>query len=178
MPAEHVITDIVTDSAALTDIIVQFINNIGIPCRQAVLETGTFLPGIDIKEGAILYDPELMKYPGDLLHEAGHVAVLQPEDRLQAQSPDKLFGHMDKGAAEMAAIAWSWAALQHLGLEPEIVFHEHGYKGDGTSFIKNFNDGKYFGVPTLDYIGMCRDPKRHNDEHTFPNMLHWLRPKK
>jgi hypothetical protein len=34
---------------------------------------------------------------------------------------------------EMAAIAWSYAACVHLGLEPTVVFHSDGYKGGSES---------------------------------------------
>ena len=166
-----------TSQATITTI-VQFINGLGIPCRENQLRKDTFLPGIDIQQGEILYDPELMKYPGDLLHEAGHVAMLLPEDRLQVQSPDKISGDLDPGAAEMCAIAWSWAALKHIGIKPEEVFHEHGYKGGGPNIVENFSEGRFFGIPLLSYFGMTHDPQQHNDDQTFPNMICWLRPEK
>ncbi len=160
--------------------IVGFINDTGIECKEGTLPESTFLPGVDIKDGRIVYDKLLLRYPGDLLHEAGHIAVLLPHDRRQAQSPDKLFGDVDPAAAEMAAIAWSWAALQHLQIPPEVVFHEHGYKGGSSNIIENFSAGRYFAVPYLQWLGMTAEPKHPvpASEYTYPKMKHWLRPEK
>ncbi len=160
------------------DTITAFINRIGIPCMPAQLEEGTFLPGIDIKQGAILYDKERMKSPGDLLHEAGHVAVLTAEHRKTVSSPD-VSGDLQEGGAEMAAIAWSWAALHYLQIVPEIVFHSDGYKGDADNLIYNFSDGKYIGVSLLQWLGMTTDPNskvQTTDAPPFPKMKFWLRP--
>lgn len=157
------------------DTVVSFINKIGIPCREFAIEGDTFLPGIDIRAGEILYDPQRMKYPGDLLHEAGHIAVLSPKDRKDVQSPDKISGDLEPAAAEMAAIAWSWAALKHLDLPPDYVFHEQGYKGGSTAIIENFSLGNYFGVPMLQYLGMSNISGSGHDAE-YPAMKYWLRP--
>jgi hypothetical protein len=162
----------------VTDLIVSFLNDIGIKCSPCVLEKDTFLPGVDIQNGSIWYDPALMKYPGDLLHEAGHLAVLSAIDRPQAHSPDHLSGDLDPAAAEMGAIAWSWAALTHLQLPPQVVFHEHGYKGDSAGIIENFSNGRYIGLPILQWLRMTAAGQQQisSGENTYPAMKHWLRP--
>jgi len=169
-------TPIQTD--ILTDRIVRFINGIGIPCRQHPVGNDTFLPGIDIKDGCILYDPERMLSPGDLLHEAGHAAVLRPADRKTICSPDKINGDLQAGGAEMGAIAWSWAALRYLQLDPIVVFHEQGYKGGADEIINNFSNGRYMGVELLQWMGMTTAPKHDTapDEYTYPKMKAWVRP--
>ncbi|MCW3121833.1 MAG: hypothetical protein JWQ38_1325 [Flavipsychrobacter sp.] len=169
-----------TSNDVLLDQLATFINEIGIACRSGTLSGDTFLPGVDIQQGTIIYDVGKLKYPGDLLHEAGHIAVLLAEHRTVAQSPDDLFGNIGPEAAEMAAIAWSWAAIKYLEIPPEVVFHEHGYKGGSESIMENFSNGKYFGVPMLQWMGMTKEPKRDiaADEHTFPGMMHWLNPGK
>src|SRR4051812_45454787 len=99
----------------LTERLAGFIREIGIEIRAAELPDATFLPGVDIRDGAILVDEARLACPGDLLHEAGHVAVAEPAERSAAKlSPSD--------GDEMAAIAWSWAALKHLDLDPAIVF--------------------------------------------------------
>ncbi len=175
-PTAPITTD--TDVEQLTNKIVNFINGIGIPCKIHQLDNQTFLPGIDIRSGSILYDPTLLLYPGDLLHEAGHIAILLPKDRQQAQSPDNLFGDISKEGAETTAIAWSWAALQYLQLAPEIVFHKDGYRKGSANLIYNFSNGWYIGVPVLQWMGMTKEPKSKEQpgEHTYPKMIHWLRP--
>ena len=157
--------------------ITTFINEIGITCMPGSLTEDTFLPGIDIKDGKMIYDTQLLKYPGDLLHDAGHLAVLLPNDRAVAQSPDKLSGDLHAGGAEMATICWSWAAMRHLNLEPEVIFHPDGYRGGAESLKDAFNSGSYIGLPLLQWFGMTKEPGKNTspDDVIFPNMKYWLR---
>jgi hypothetical protein len=147
-----------------------FVRGIGIEMRAATLPDNTVLPGLDIREGAILIDEARMKHPGDILHEAGHLAVTDPlkrhEPTLSQTSGD-----------EMTSIAWSYAALRHLKLDPAIVFHEDGYKGGSASIIENFNAGHYFGVPLLQLYGMSFEQKAAAAMGVapYPHMLRWLR---
>src|SRR5580692_4615267 len=137
----------------LTDRLVAFVRGIGINVRTATLPEKTVLPGLDIRDGAILVDEARLTHPGDILHEAGHLAVTDPAERDAPQlSPTP--------AEEMASIAWSYAALRHLALEPAVVFHDNGYKGGSASIIENFTAGRYFGVPLLQYYGMAVEPRR------------------
>ena len=148
----------------LTRKIAGFLEGIGIPVRAATIEEATFLPGVIIDRGTLLVDEQKLLYPGDLLHEGGHIAVMAPEER-RAKRGD--LGH-DPGG-EMAAIAWSYAALTHLGLEPEVVFHPEGYHGGSASIIENFSRRHYFGVPLLAYFGLT------DGEEFYPEMRAWVR---
>lgn len=143
--------------------IAAFITGIGIPIRKGELSATTFLPGIDVAHGGLLVDEPRMLYCGDMLHETGHLAVLTPEAR-NVERPD-LSGD---GSAEMAAIAWSWAAAMHLDIDPRIVFHDHGYGGDGggAAIVDNFRANRFFGVPVLQWMGMTIH---------YPKMCKWLR---
>jgi hypothetical protein len=154
----------------LTERLVAFVRGIGIEVRAAALPEKTILPGLDIRNGAILVDAERLTYPGDILHEAGHLAVTDPAQRNAPQlSPTP--------ADEMTSIAWSYAALRHLELDPAIVFHDGGYKGGGSSLIENFTAGRYFGVPLLQLYGMALEPNRAAaiGVEPYPHMLRWLR---
>ena len=77
----------------------------------------------------------------------------------------------------MTSIAWSFAALRHLALEPAVVFHDDGYKGGSASIIENFTAGRYFGVPLLHAYGMAVEPRRAAEAgaEPYPHMLRWLR---
>jgi hypothetical protein len=156
---------------ALTEKIVSFLAGIGIRVIRAELHEQTFLPGIMADRGAILIDGSKLLYPGDLLHEAGHLAVISPERRERAK------GNMGKDRGEeMMAIAWSYAACVHLGLEPSVVFHDGGYHGWSGAFIENFANGRYVGVPMLQWIGLTADSKRAKElgEEPYPHMIKWL----
>jgi hypothetical protein len=154
----------------LTERLVAFVRGIGIEVRTATLTEKTVLPGLDIRHGAILVDEARMTHPGDILHEAGHLAVTDPAERnAPTLSPT--------GGDEMTSIAWSYAALRHLELDPAIVFHDDGYKGGAASIIENFTAGRYFGVPLLQLYGMALEPNRAaaSGVEPYPHMLRWLR---
>lgn len=154
---------------SLRDSLTQFVRSIGIAVRETTVENG-FLPGLDIGHGAVLLDPARLLYPGDILHEAGHLAVASAEER----AAEKL---EPTPADEMTAIAWSFAAARHLGIETRVLFHDHGYKGGGASLRENFEAGRYFGVPLLQLYGMTIEPSRASDggPAPYPHMLRWVR---
>jgi hypothetical protein len=156
----------------LTARIVNFLIEIGLEVDAAVLGDETFLPGISVNCGVILIDENKLKHPGDLLHEAGHLAVMPASRRKQLQ---KDVGK--KAGEELMAIAWSYAALVHLRLEPSVVFHAEGYRGGSDSLIENFTQGRYFGVPTLQWVGLTADNKRAKEIgiDPYPSMIKWLR---
>jgi hypothetical protein len=157
-----------------TATIIGFLRDIGIPVYAETLIDPTFLPGILLRHGGIVVDVERLRFPGDLLHEAGHLAV---------SSPDRRAGiHGDAGsdpAEEMMAIAWSYAASVYLQLEPAVVFHADGYRGGSNALIENFSNGRYFGVPMLQWLGMAFDETHANANASapYPHMLKWLRDK-
>jgi hypothetical protein len=155
---------------ALTERLATFVRGIGIHVCPAELPQPTFLPGLDIRDGAILVDETRLSYPGDILHEAGHIAVTQAETR-KAPTLEPT------PADEMASIAWSWAALRHLQLEPEVVFHREGYKGGSTSIIDSFSSECPPGLPMLQWYGMTLDTKQAAERGVspFPHMLRWMR---
>lgn len=156
--------------------IIHFLEEIGIPVVETELPDDCFLPGLALEKNTILMDPERMRFPGDLLHEAGHLAVTAVEER-------KLIGTSEMDPAwptegdEIAAILWSYAALQHLNIKPEVVFHPNGYKNQSEWLITTFNAENYIGLPLLEWMGLCNSPGKAKLEGTeaFPKMIKWLR---
>src|SRR6185369_2096483 len=140
-------------------IILDFLNDIGIPTTAIDLPEATFLPGLTMHGGGILYDRARLTFPGDLLHEAGHIALTPAAERphLSASTPFNL-------GDDLGAIAWSYAALTALRLDPKIVFHDGGYKGNSPAFIENFARRRYVGVPLLEWAGLTSGT-------TFPAMV-------
>jgi hypothetical protein len=160
-----------TEKEALLDRIIRFLLEIGFPCKEVDLgEQKNFVPGIAIERGTLLIDKSKLLYPGDLLHEAGHLAIMSSERRMRVQGDAG-----KKAAEEMMAIAWSYAAAVHLGLEASVVFHEGGYKGGAGSLIENFTNGRYIAVPMLQWIGMTADEKRGPEMgiKPYPHMIKW-----
>jgi hypothetical protein len=156
----------------LTAHIASFLGEIGLSLRTGTVAEKTALPGIDIAASVLIVDEARLAYPGDLLHEAGHLAVATPQSRAA-------FDH-DVGndpAEEMMAIAWSYAAALHLGIDPAEVFHPNGYRGGSTSILENFADGRYFAVPMLEYVGLAYTGNlpMPDGAKVYPQMRRWLR---
>jgi hypothetical protein len=151
--------------------IVAFLTEIGIPVETATLEGDSFLPAMTVRNGGLVFDPARLEWPGDLLHEAGHIAVTDPALR------PMLSEVRSDPAEEMSAIGWSYAAALAIGLDPAIVFHEAGYKGGSESILENFGLGQYFSVPMLEYYGMTLTKKvaAERGMAPYPHMLSWLR---
>jgi hypothetical protein len=156
----------------VTGSIVRFLQEIGLEVRPGEVVGETFVPGIEVRAGALLFDEAKLLYPGDLLHEAGHLAVMTPKERAIANAT------VDTGPGEeMAAIAWSYAAALHIGIDLAIVFHPEGYKGDSKMILENFAGECYFGVPLLGWFGLTTEERMAAKLNTepYPKMAKWLR---
>lgn len=156
----------------LTEKIYGFLTEIGLQIKAGSTPDNCFLPGILVSAGGLIVDEDKLKYPGDLLHEAGHLAVATKTDRM------KLDNNVSNNPGdELATLAWSWAALVHLDLDPEIVFHPQGYKGDSTWLIEVFSQGNSPGAPLLQWMGLAWHDDEVNEKNyaQFPKMKRWLR---
>lgn len=151
--------------------IAAFLSGIGIKLSVGDIASPQFLPGLAVRNGAILVDPAIAVWPGDLLHEAGHIAVTSPDRRATLSDVS------DDPGEEMAAIAWSWAAACTCGVEPRHLFHAEGYKGGSAALIDNFTSGHFIGVPLLTWYGMTREAANLelSGAPVFPAMARWLR---
>ncbi|EJG02326.1 hypothetical protein [Flavobacterium sp. F52] len=155
--------------------VIFFLKEIGIDIVEKELGE-TFLPGLELGPNCIYIDYSKLLYPGDILHEAGHLAVTLPAER-------KLVGTVEISkdwptqGDEIAALLWSYAALHHLQLPAEFVFHPNGYKGSSEWFISNFTSGNYMGLPLLEWMGLCLGKEKAEKEQKtpFPAMQKWIR---
>ena len=147
-----------------------FLQAIGI-----AIEVGTVgesvIPGMTVRHGRVRVDPEVSAYPGDLLHEAGHLAVSDPATRATIETIPT-----DPGD-EMAAIAWSVAAAKACGTALETLFFDGGYKGNAGALRAAFGGKGWVGVPMLAAFGMTAEPRRAEEwgMPAFPAMTRWLR---
>jgi hypothetical protein len=157
-------------SNPLTQRLADFVRHAGISVEAADLAHPNFLPGLEIRGGALLIDEARLRYPGDILHEAGHIAVSDPRTRHSPQ-------FFSTDGEEIATLAWSYAAICALKLPPEVVFHPDGYKGSSPALVENFTAGRYIGVPLLQLWGMTVEPRLGAELRIapFPRMLRWLR---
>ncbi|MCC6410237.1 MAG: hypothetical protein IT270_01180 [Saprospiraceae bacterium] len=154
------------------DIICAFIRSLGIVAEPGLISSTSFLPGVEIVNGTLVYDEDTLAYPGDLLHEAGHIALIPAEFRTRLSGNVTENGFTD-GGEEIGVMLWTYAACKAAGIPPEIVFHSNGYKGQSTWLLNEYASGNYIGLPLLQWMGLCA---RDHESPGFPNMIRWLRP--
>jgi len=100
----------------------------------------------------------------------GGAHCARPPER---RTSDFAFLNDADGGEEIATIAWCWAAIFKLGLQPEDVFHGTAYpRGDSPTVINAGKSGNFIGFPLLQVWGMAYDePKRRlRDVDPFPHM--------
>lgn len=147
--------------------ILDFLQKIGIKVIEKELPINTFLPGITIGSNCIEIDFEKLLYPGDILHEAGHLAITP---RLQRDfiGTENMTEEWPSQGDEIVTMLWSYAALRYLDLPIEYVFHPNGYKNQSSWLIENYTNQNYIGLPLLEWMGMT-------SKESFPLMYKWLR---
>lgn len=155
---------------------ITFLRAIGIEVVFRENAAATLLPGFEIINGGLYINKATMLFPGDILHEAGHIAVVPAVDRATLGN-DNIGIRENSDAEEMMAIAWSYAACLHLQIDPYFVFHDKGYKEGGKSIVENFANKRYFGVPMLQWTGLCVDEQKAKEQDVppYPHMLKWMR---
>jgi hypothetical protein len=100
------------DEMALFEQCIEFLNQIGIETIFRKIGNKSFLPGLLINKGTIIIDQQALEHPGDILHEAGHIAVVPAADRA-GLSEKFIIGRKNREMEEIMAIAWSYAACIH-----------------------------------------------------------------
>lgn len=144
-----------------------FLDAIGIAWRLGEVPEDTFLPGLEVVAGEIVIDESQLRYPGDILHEAGHIAVLPSDKRKQFSGNVKAVLPEHEGD-ELAVILWTFAAAKHLGLPLDYVIHDAGYKGGAEWLRAELESKNFIGLPLLCWMGLC-------DADAFPTMKRWMR---
>lgn len=156
--------------------IVTFIESLGIRVQTRSLADDTFLPGVQLEANTVVYDPEKLLYPGDLLHEAGHLAVTTSQQRHAIGTP-LLEEPWPTDGEEIVAVLWSYAAAKHIHLPVEVVFHPNGYKNQSDWLIDSFTSGNFIGLPLLEWMGLTWSNEKAAEagKLPFPHMIQWLR---
>lgn len=160
----------------LTVRLLQFLRGIGFEIVETSLTDACFLPGIEIRQGRLRIDRARLQWPADLLHEAGHLAVLPPDlraDQSGALHDCEQIAH----AGEAEATACAYAAARAIGLPAETLFHPGGYRGRCEALSMTFSLGVYPGLHGLMQAGMAHGLVQAEQLGTlpYPHMRHWLR---
>ncbi|VXC34055.1 conserved hypothetical protein [Flavobacterium sp. 9AF] len=156
--------------------ITSFLSEIGIPLLEKELTNDTFLPGLALSNKGIEIDYSKLLYPGDILHEAGHLAVTTAEEREKIGTPNMPQEWPTQGD-EIGAMLWSYAAAIHLEIPLDVVFHSNGYKGSSEWLIQSYKENNFIGLPLLEWLGLTYGPEKavENNGKPFPHMIQWIR---
>ena len=153
--------------------IIQFLDSIGIAVIEKQMDGNCFLPGLELGPNCIYVDYERCTQIGDILHEAGHIAVSKPELRPHIGQDNilELAGSSEWPTVgdEIITILWSYAAAVHLEIPINFIFHNEGYKNESDYIMNEFRNGNFIGMPLLVWRGMC-------NANEFPKMKKWLHP--
>ena len=153
--------------------IAAFLSEIGLPVEIGEIQQPTFLPGIHVESGILRVDPARLSWPGDLLHEAGHLALLTEQQRKQVdRRRGRRWGRRD--------------SAQSPGRTPRPFICNSIPASFSTSTVttaaarascENFAAGRYIGLPMLQWRGLTLDEKnaRASGVKPYPHMLRWLR---
>lgn len=153
--------------------ILDFLNSIGINVIEKKLPEVTFLPGLALSAQGIEIDFEKLLYPGDILHEAGHIAVTTSEQR-KLIGTNEMPQEWPTQGDEIATMLWSYLAAIHLKLPIEYVFHPNGYKNQSEWLIENYSKGNFIGLPLLEWMGLT-SKETSKESNSIPKIVKWLR---
>jgi hypothetical protein len=147
-----------------------FLESIGIGVIPASSLLPANFPGLDIQHCCVLVDETRIVHVGDILHEAGHIAMSDPGSRTALRLTPT-------GGEELSAMAWSYAAAVHLNLGAAVVFYPESYQNFGDGLVENFTRGNYIGLPLMQKFGMTIEPRNAaaRGAAPYPHMLRWLR---
>ena len=169
------LTRVDIDATRLLERILAFLARIGVVAHDQSIDEPTFLPGIRVTGGALVFDRQRLRWPADLLHEAAHVALTSAarrpalDDALGAEPPDAI--------SEVEAIAWSFAAATHLDVPLDELFHPDGYHGHSQGLALAYSLGVHHGATGLAALGLCAvgAQAQRDGVQPYPHMLRWLR---
>lgn len=147
------------------------IGTTGLAVRHGPVHGDELIAGVRIERGGLTVDRDRLRYAGDVLHEAGHLAVLPPAERAAVAGVLPA-----EGAQETAVLAWSYAAALAFDLPLDVVFHD-GFKAGGPWLRETFAGGDVLGQPMLQHWGMTRlvGTAEPADLPVYPEMGCWLR---
>jgi hypothetical protein len=172
------------------DASVKFLRSIGLELIESDNASG-FLDTIKIDAGKIYYQPGKTS-PANILHEAGHLAVLPLRYRARAGecvddvicemcdemgemlaadpdlSPDAPEMRAIMQAGETEATAWAFAAGRAIGLPDHVIIEDQDYDGEGEGIRFGLALNAYVGINGMVRGGMCESVK------AYPARTKWL----
>lgn len=157
-----------------------------------------FIPYVRVEAGGMTISGAV--FPGDILHEAGHLAVIPGDFRpLAVDSLSAVMNAMTKyiennphglaqwpedptsrailQSGEAEATAWQYAAAQAIGLPDEWLFPPDSYEGESAQVLQYLKSKTHLGVNGLQAAGWTVQRKQeYRESAVFPALNFWLHP--
>lgn len=179
--------------------VVAWLEEIGLPVERAeVGAPGTFIHGIEIKNGGLRVADDA--FPGDVLHEAGHLCLLPSQFRSLAdgsltaalkalmqylrENPEGLFSYPEDPLCRTAlqysdpeVTAWQYAAALHLELPEDWIFPQGSYLPEGhESILQRLKSNAYAGINGLQAMGWTALSSFSPARPKYPLLNKWVHP--
>lgn len=170
-----------------------FLERIGIEVQRVDTLQGGFVPGIKIVAGCLQASP--VATVSDLLHEAGHIAIVPAAYRsmIEADADESTGRIVDKAQlstldlqdpllirllqiGDAEATAWAWAAGKYLDIPETLIIRDSDYDGGGAVQRQMLSMGRHFGVHGLQAAGFClvRANPYRSAATVYPQLKYWL----
>jgi hypothetical protein len=183
-----------------SQVCVSFVRNVvGLRVDEVSVPADTVLPHVRIHEGGLLVDVARC-YPGDVLHEAGHIAIMPGAFRPLANGDLKAVGkamrkHLEDHPEGLAThpedpvcraliqvsdpevTAWQYAAAVAVGLPMQWLFPPGTYGDEGPDILRSLQHSAYVGINGLQaahWTVIRANP--HRKLPVYPQLAHWLSP--
>jgi hypothetical protein len=152
------------------NILLEFLNKIGLETifsNDNNLFEKTFLKNVSIKNGVLFVNNKTKT--SNLLHEAGHLAVLHPDYRKLVnnnlstilkkaiteidfmQECNAKYGYCE----EVCATAWAYAVGVYLEFKEKDIIEKLQYQNAGNDIFFDLENKTYIGIKQLQYAGFC-----------------------
>lgn len=176
-----------------------FVRSIGLRVEESSAPelASTFVPGVRIVDGGLVIDTSIV-YPGDILHEAGHIATMPAKFRPKANgtlgavfremgqyleaNPSKLGAWPEDPVCrailqcgEAEAAAWQYAAAQHIDMPAKWLFPKGSFNGNSKDTLLRLQANSYFGINGLQAAGWTRVREMGDTRFPlYPKLAFWL----
>lgn len=172
--------------------VIEFVRGAGLDVEIHAGASG-FVPGVQIEHGTLLVDPSVCE-PGNLLHEAGHIAIT-PGNFRHFMSGDLSKGmaimydrleelHLDPEhpivraciqCSDPEATAWAWSAGRAIGVPPRVIIGDQWYGNTGADIRIALELGCYLGINGLAAAGFC-SLRNVQPLPKYPHLAFWVQP--
>jgi len=164
----------------MLDKVIKTLNEIGLNAILDEATTDGFLKNIHIKQGVIFVNSKCDI--SAILHEAGHLALLPKQYRLQVSGDvsiiqKKMCKEIDWTnpqnqqylyADDTEATAWAWAFGKYLDIPEDKIIPKSVYQNNGLDIRYGLKHNTYLGIHGLARAGLCCAKLLHTKVSNLP----------